>query len=49
MASVSVASATAANTGRGNIIGVDKLPEEMNEMKIKDDKVETSTSKVVYC
>jgi len=38
MASVSVASATAANTGRGNIIGVDKLPEEMNEMKIKDDK-----------
>ena len=38
MASVSVASATAANTGCGNIIGVDKLPEEMNEMKIKDDK-----------
>lgn len=50
MASVNVASAAVAvggNLGRGNIIGVDKLPEEMNEMKIRDDKVEPGIAKVV--
>lgn len=33
MASVSVVPAS------GNTVGVDRLPEEMNDMKIRDDKV----------
>eukprot|EP01018_Ginkgo_biloba_P009521 Gb_01800 [translate_table: standard] len=44
-ASVAPAHAAAAKVGRGNSIGVDKLPEEMNEMKIRDDKVETTDDK----
>ena len=49
MAYVSVDFAATTNTSCGNIIGVDKLPEEMIEINIKDDKVETNASKVVYC
>uniref|UniRef100_A0A0D6R471 non-specific serine/threonine protein kinase n=1 Tax=Araucaria cunninghamii TaxID=56994 RepID=A0A0D6R471_ARACU len=45
MASVSVAPAATANTGCVSTISADKLPEEMNEMKIRDDKVETRTVK----
>ena len=49
MACVSVDFAKTTNTSCDNIIGVDKLPEEMIEINIKDDKVETNASKVVYC
>jgi hypothetical protein len=39
MASVSVVPATGLRDRSGNSAGVDKLPDEMNDMKIKDDKV----------
>ena len=38
MASVGVAPAGLREPS-GNTVGVDKLPEEMNDMKIRDDKV----------
>ena len=39
MASVSVVPATGLRDRSGNSAGVDKLPDEMNDMKIRDDKV----------
>ena len=39
MASVSVVPASGLRDTRGNTTGVDKLPDEMNDMKISDDKV----------
>jgi hypothetical protein len=39
MASVSVAPASGGvRESSGNVAGVDKLPEEMNDMKLRDDK-----------
>ncbi|KAL3604373.1 hypothetical protein D5086_005232 [Populus alba] len=38
MASVSVVPASGLRDTRGNTTGVDKLPDEMNDMKISDDK-----------
>ena len=40
MASVSVAPASGLRDTSGNSAGVDKLPNEMNDMKIRDDKVQ---------
>lgn len=39
MASVSVVPASGLRDPSGNTVSVDKLPEEMNDMKIRDDKV----------
>ena len=39
MASVSVAPTSGIRDPSGNTAGVDKLPDEMNDMKIRDDKV----------
>lgn len=39
MASVSIAPITGARDSTAHATGVDKLPEEMNDMKIRDDKV----------
>ena len=40
MASISVAPASGAvRESSGNVAGVDRLPEEMNDMKIRDEKV----------
>ncbi|XP_058080786.1 shaggy-related protein kinase NtK-1-like isoform X1 [Magnolia sinica] len=38
MASASVVPATGLRSTSGNAISMDRLPEEMNDMKIKDDK-----------
>jgi len=45
MASVSVVPSSGLKNTNGNNIGMDKLPEEMNDMKIRDDKV---TSVIIY-
>ena len=39
MASVGVAAASGMREPRNHNVGVDRLPEEMNDMKIRDDKV----------
>ena len=39
MTSVSVAPASMIRDHGGSTIGVDRLPDEMNDMKIRDDKV----------
>lgn len=39
MASVGVAPTSGLRESSGHAVGVDKLPEEMNDMKIRDDKV----------
>lgn len=39
MASVSVVAASGLRDPKGHTVGVDRLPEEMNYMKIRDDKV----------
>lgn len=39
MASVTVLPASGIRDNNGNTTAVDKLPEEMNDMKIRDDKV----------
>lgn len=39
MASVGIAPNPGARDSTTHAIGVDKLPEEMNDMKIRDDKV----------
>lgn len=39
MASVGVAPDSCLRESSGHTVGVDKLPEEMNDMKIRDDKV----------
>lgn len=39
MATVSVVSTSGIRANNGNTTAVDKLPEEMNDMKIRDDKV----------
>lgn len=39
MASVGVAPTSGLREPSGHAVGVDKLPEEMNDMKIRDDKV----------
>lgn len=39
MASVSVVPASAIRDRGGSTIGVDRLPDEMNDMKLRDDKV----------
>ena len=44
MASAGIPPASAVGKPSGNTMFVDKLPEEINEMKIRDDKVE----KVVF-
>ncbi|RVX01585.1 Glycogen synthase kinase-3-like MsK-3 [Vitis vinifera] len=38
MASVSIAPASGLREPNGNTVGVDRLPDEMNDMKIRDDK-----------
>lgn len=40
MASVDVVPSAGVRDNNGNTIAVDKLPEEMNDMKIRDDKVD---------
>lgn len=40
MASVSVAPSSGVREPSGNTVAVDRLPEEMNDMKIRDDKVD---------
>ena len=47
MASVSVAPNAGVREPSGNNVAVDRLPEEMNDMKIRDDKVDFYVS--VYC
>lgn len=42
MASVGVAPTGLREAPSGHTVGVDKLPEEMNDMKIRDDKVRCS-------
>ena len=44
MASVSVVPASGLREPSGNAVGVDNLPNEMNDMKIRDDKVNHVTS-----
>lgn len=39
MTSVSVVPASVIRDHGGSTIGVDRLPDEMNDMKIRDDKV----------
>ena len=39
MTSMSVLPSSGLRNQRGNNINAEKLPEEMNEMKIRDDKV----------
>lgn len=39
MASLSVVPTSGLREPSGNSAGVDRLPEEMNDMKIRDDKV----------
>lgn len=39
MASVSIAPTTSVKNPGGSSIAIDRLPEEMNEMKIRDEKV----------
>lgn len=39
MASVGVAPTSGLREPSGHAVGVDKLPEELNDMKIRDDKV----------
>lgn len=43
MASVDAAPTSGLRESSGQNVGVDRLPEEMNEMKIKDDKVCAAT------
>lgn len=40
MASASVVAASGLREPSVNTVGVDKLPEEMNDMKIRDEKVD---------
>ena len=40
MASMSVVPAAGVRDNNGNMIAVERLPEEMNDMKIRDDKVD---------
>ncbi|CAN6581787.1 unnamed protein product [Malus baccata var. baccata] len=47
MASVGVAPTSGRREPSGHTVGVDKLPEEMNDMKIRDDKEMESTVAVV--
>lgn len=42
MASVTVAPEPGLREPSGNTFGVDRLPDEMNDMKIRDDKVDLS-------
>ena len=42
MASVGVAPTSCLRESSGHTAGVDRLPEEMNDMKIRDDKVYVS-------
>jgi hypothetical protein len=42
MASVGVAPTSGLREPSGHTVGVDRLPEEMNDMKIRDDKVSTA-------
>lgn len=39
MASMGVVSTSSLREPAGHNVGVDRLPEEMNDMKIRDDKV----------
>ena len=39
MASVSIVPTSGLREHSGNTVGVDRLPDEMNDMKIRDDKV----------
>ena len=43
MASVGVAPTSGLRESSAHVVGVDRLPEEMNDMKIRDDKVHVST------
>lgn len=40
MASISVVPSSGMKNTSGTSVGVDRLPDEMNEMKIRDDKVD---------
>lgn len=42
MASVGVAPTSGLRDPSGHTVSVDRLPEEMNDMKIRDDKVSTA-------
>lgn len=48
MASVRVAPSAGLRDPNGNAVAVDKLPEEMNDMKIRDDKVLVLCSVIEY-
>lgn len=48
MASVSVAPSSGLVDASGINIGVDRLPDEMNEMKISDDKVSNAITSDIY-
>uniref|UniRef100_A0A9I9D426 Protein kinase domain-containing protein n=1 Tax=Cucumis melo TaxID=3656 RepID=A0A9I9D426_CUCME len=49
MTSVSVAPASVIRDHGGSTIGVDRLPDEMNDMKIRDDKVNPHTHQLKLC
>lgn len=42
-----MASVGVAPTSSGHTVGVDRLPEEMNDMKIRDDKVNLAKAQVL--
>lgn len=44
MASVNIAPTSGLRAPNGNSVGVDRLPDEMNDMKIRDDKVDHGVS-----
>ena len=48
MASVSIALASGLRAPNGNTVGVDRLPDEMNDMKIRDDKVDHVVSLLYF-
>lgn len=48
MASAGVAPASGIRDVKANTAGVEKLPDEMNDMKIKDDKVKANLSFVFF-
>ena len=48
MASDSIAPASRLRAPNGNTVGVDRLPDEMNDMKIRDDKVDHVVSLLYF-
>lgn len=48
MASASMAFSSGLKNSNSNNIGIDKLPEEMNDMKLRDDKVTRLIDYILY-